>query len=108
VRMGKKLVVLGSDLEPTLSSLVQASTGEPLYRWEPIPGGLGLTVRDEHIDEARLASDTVAGRPLSDFVSLMPAFAGEHDRDGIWLVAGPAIAAGRAEAMSLFDVAPTL
>jgi hypothetical protein len=107
VRMGKKLIVSTGD--PTkLSSLVQSSTGEPLYRWEPIPGGLGLTFRDEHIDAARLASDTVAGRPLSDFASLTPAFAGEHDRDGIWLVAGRGIAAGRAEPMSLFDVAPTL
>jgi hypothetical protein len=109
VRMGKKLIVLTDDpIEPQLASLVQASTGEPLYRWEPIPGGLGLTFRDEHIDAARLASDTVAGRPLSDFVSLTPAFAGEHDQDGVWLVAGPGIEAGRAEPMSLFDVAPTV
>ena len=108
VRMGKKLVVLGDELEPKLSSLVQSSTGEPLFRWEPIPGGLGLTFRDEHIDEASLVSDTVAGRPLSDFVSLLPAFAGEHDRDGIWLVAGPDIPSSRAEPMELLDVAPTL
>jgi hypothetical protein len=107
VRMGKKLIVLSED-PIELSSLVRASTGEPLYRWEPIPGGLGLTFRDEHIDSEQLASDTVAGRPLSDFVSLMPAFAGEHDLDGVWLIAGPGIAAGRAEPMSLFDVAPTL
>ena len=109
VRMGKKLIVLTEDpIEPQVSALVQSSTGEPLYRWEAIPGGLGLTFRDEHIDDARLASDTVAGRPLSDFASLMPAFSGEHDRDGIWLVAGPGIAAGRAEPMELLDVTPTL
>jgi hypothetical protein len=107
VRMGKKLIVLTED-PTTLATLVQSSTGEPLYRWEPIPGGLGLTLRDEHIDEAQLVSDTVAGRPLSDFVSLMPAFSGEHDRDGIWLVAGPGVPVGRAEPMALFDVAPTL
>ncbi len=111
VRMGRKLVVLTADpsaVEAALVSLVQASTRAPLYRWEPIPGGLGLTFADEHVDAERLASDTVAGRPLSDFASLTAAFTGEHDRDGIWLVAGPGIATGRAEPMALLDVTPTI
>jgi hypothetical protein len=111
VRMGKKLVVTTPDparVEAALEGLVQSSTGAPLFRWEPIDGGLGLTFRDENGDGTRLASDLVAGRPLSDFASVTKAFAGEHDRDGIWLVAGPGVAAGRAEPMELLDVAPTL
>jgi hypothetical protein len=111
VRRGRKLTVVTPDvegLERTLASLVQASTGAPLYRWEPIPGGLGLTFADETIDAARLESDTVAGRPLSDFAATTKPFAGEHDSKGIWLVAGPGVAAGRTEPMELLDVAPTL
>jgi hypothetical protein len=111
VRMGRKLVVLSPEVarvEAALAALIQSSTGAPLYRWEPTRGGLGLTFADERVDAARLASDTVAGRPLSDFASLTTPFSGEHDPDGVWLAAGPGIAPGRAEPMTLLDVAPTL
>ncbi len=98
-----------------LSSWTQASTGEPLYRWEDIPGtgvALGLTFRDERIDADRLASDQVGGEPLDDYARLTEAYSGEHAADGIWLYVGPEVEPGQPNlALPRYrqlDVAPTL
>lgn len=105
-------------VDAELQTWTQASTGEPLYRTEPIEGSevaLGLTFRDERIDAERLSADTVGGEPLSDYARLTEAYSGEHHADGIWLAAGPGVvAASDAEVEAgepvylQVDVAPTI
>lgn len=94
-----------------LPSLTQASTGQPFYRADDVPdspSSVGLTLRDERIDAARLASDSVGGEPLADYATLTEAYTGEHDSAGIILAVGPGIAPGaRGAEASLLDVAPT-
>ena len=119
-RLGHKLTVglLGDDpaaqrvaLEAWLGTLSQGSTGEPAYRWEPLPGtqrAIGLTLRDEDIDDAQLTADTVGGEPLADYVTRTEGYAGEHHEDGIILARAPGIAAGKTvSSVGLLDVAPT-
>jgi hypothetical protein len=73
------------------------------------PRSLGLTLRDESVTPQRLAEDTVAGEPLAEFVALTEAYSGVHERDGIFLAAGPGIARGvRLDPMSQLDLTPTL
>ncbi len=121
VKLGHKVVVTptGDDIEldrerieTLLEGLVQASTGEPFYRWEAVvddPRSVGLTLRDEMVTAQRLESDTVAGEPLGEFVHLTEAYSGMHERDGIFLAAGPGIARGVSiDPMTHLDVTPTL
>ncbi|MDP6932961.1 MAG: alkaline phosphatase family protein [Myxococcota bacterium] len=120
-KVGQKLTVslLGPDptaqreaLEAWLPSLVQASTEAPFFRWEDIPdspGVLGLTLRDERVDQQRLDTDQVGGEPISQYVRATRAYSGEHDMNGIWLAAGPDIPVGvREDPVELLDVAPTI
>ena len=66
-------------------------------------------MRDEQVDADRLATDTVGGEPLGDYVRPTEAYSGEHDDAGIILAAGPGIAAGTmASEASIQDVAPTI
>lgn len=119
-RLGHKLTValLEADaaaqrvrLEAWLSALMQGSTDAPVYRWEPLPDterAIGLTLRDEMIDDAQLSSDTVGGEPLSDYVKRTEGFRGEHHKDGIILARGAGITAGaRIDPVPMLDVAPT-
>ncbi|MFT4976633.1 MAG: hypothetical protein ACI8S6_002538 [Myxococcota bacterium] len=119
-RLGHKLTIglLEADpvaqrasLEAWLATLVQGSTGEPVYRWESLPDterAIGLTLRDEMIDDEQLENDTVGGEPLSDYVKRTEGYSGEHDKDGIILVRAPGVAAGgQAPPVALLDVAPT-
>lgn len=98
-------------LETWLSELTQASTGEPFYRWEDLPDSeraVGLTLRDELLEDEQLETDTVRGEPITDYVKRTEGYAGEHDYDGVILVRGPGVAAGvEAEPVELLDVAPT-
>jgi hypothetical protein len=120
-KLGHKVVVTATGeqsdtalerIRTVLSGLTQASTGEPFYRWEPVPDdprSLGLTLRDEHVTRGRIESDTVAGEPLGDFVTLTEAYSGIHERDGVFLAAGPGIAQGvRLDPMRQLDVTPAL
>ncbi len=120
-KLGHKVVVTptGADpkldrerLQTLLDGLIQASTGEPFYRWEPVtddPRSLGLTLRDESVTRHRLESDTVNGEPLGEFVRLTEAYSGIHERDGIFLAAGPGIAQGVVlDPMSQLDLTPVL
>ena len=120
-KLGHKVVVTSTSDEPAvalerietvLGGLVQASTGEPFYRWEPVaddPRSVGLTLRDESVTPARLQEDSVAGEPLSEFVRLTEAYSGVHERDGIFVAAGPGIAQGvRLDAMTHLDLTPVL
>lgn len=119
-KTGHKLVVALLDedvdaqrarLHAWLDALVQESTGQPFYRYEALPDAprsVGLTLADERIDAARLASDKVGGRPLSEFATLTEAYTGEHDVEGIFLARGPGIAPGRLDPVPLFDLAPTI
>jgi arylsulfatase A-like enzyme len=99
-------------IETVLAGLVQDSTGEPFYRWERVaddPRSLGLTLRDERVTPQRIQEDSVGGEPLSEFVRLTEAYSGVHERDGIFLAAGPGIAQGvTLDPMSHLDVTPTL
>ena len=121
VKLGHKVVVTATGDDPAmelerirgmLEGLVQASTGEPFYRLEPVSDdarSLGLTLRDESVTPQRLASDTVSGEPLADYVRLTEAYSGMHERDGVFIAAGPGIAQGvTLDPMSHLDIAPTL
>jgi arylsulfatase A-like enzyme len=120
-KLGHKVVVTPTGADPQLDrerivglleGLVQASTGEPFYRWEAVtddPRSIGLTLRDERVTRQRLAEDTVAGEALGEFVRLTEAYSGIHERDGIFVAAGPGVAQGvRLDPMSHLDVTPTL
>ncbi len=125
-KLGHKVVVtcLGQDpalkkegLERFLEGLVQASSGQPFYRWEEMGEdvrSLGLTLRDEQVTKQRIETDTVSpdglqALPLSDFVRLTEAYSGVHARDGVFIAAGPDIAGGlRIDDLSLLDVTPIL
>jgi predicted AlkP superfamily phosphohydrolase/phosphomutase len=123
-RLGRKLVVSlpssTDDIEASKSAietflqdvLVDGATGEPFFRWEPIPGSdfsLGLTLRDEDVTPARLENGTVGGEPMRSFVTRAESSSGEHDWQGVFLARGPGVETGRRlEELSLLDVAPTL
>jgi hypothetical protein len=120
-KLGHKIVVTPTGDDPELAKeravtvlegLIQASTGEPFYRCEPVaddPRSIGLTLQDERVTRERLESDSVAGEPLGDFVRLTEAYSGIHERDGIFVASGPGIAQGvRLDPMGQLDVAPTL
>ncbi len=98
-------------LEAWLAELTQASTGESFYRWEDLPDSeraIGLTLRDELLEDEQLETDTVRGEPITDYVKRTEGYAGEHDYDGVILVRGPGVPAGvEADPVELLDVAPT-
>jgi hypothetical protein len=119
-RLGHKITIslLAEDfaaqkqaLETWLAALTQASTGEPFYRWEDLPDtdrAVGLTLRDELLEDEQLVSDTVGGEPVTDYVKRTEGYAGEHDYDGVILVRGAGVAGGlQVEPVELLDVAPT-
>ena len=119
-RLGHKITVSlqGDDpltqkhaLEVWLAELTQASTGQPFYRWEDLPDSeraLGLTLRDEMLEDEQLSTDQVGGEPITDYVKRTEGYAGEHHRDGIILVRAPGVAAGETvDPVALLDVAPT-
>ena len=117
-RLGIKLAVAATDdavemeaLKAALDGLLD-ETGQPAFRWEEVPDAprsLGLTLRDENVDEGRLAVGTIGGEPLSDYVKLTEAFSGEHTLDGVIYARGPGIPAGEVgERAHLLDVAPTV
>ena len=117
-RLGHKLVVAVPDearreqAETWLDGFLRDRTGEPFYRYEPIPSdplSLGLTVRDENAVADNLADETVGGEPARAFVSLATQNSGDHDIRGVFLALGPGIAAGaRLPVLTLYDVAPIL
>ena len=96
---------------PLLAALVDAE-GDPVYREEEIPENrlsIALTLVDERISAERLKNDVVGGEPLSDYVRLTDAYTGTHEARGIFYAAGAGIPRGREmEALSLYDVAPTI
>ena len=120
-RLGHKVVVTPTGDDPALEreriaawlgTLVQGSTGAPFYRWESVtddPRVLGLTLVDEHVPKERLATDTVGGEPIADYVAPGETFSGVHERDGIFIAAGPDLGQGvRLDPMSQLSVAPIL
>jgi hypothetical protein len=123
-RLGHKLVVsfpadtadlpsARAALEAFLGeTLVDGATGEPFFRWEPVPGSdfsIGLTLHDENVSPARLENGTVGGEPMRDYVTRTESTSGEHDWNGVFLARGTGVAAGRRIAqLDLIDVTPTL
>jgi len=116
-RLGHKVIVTLTSgdvdrdaLETFLSTVVQASTGQPFYRWDPVEGdprSLGLTLRDENVTADRIASDRVGDAPLGRFVSLTEPDSGVHAARGVFLAAGPGIATGaRLTPLTVLDAAP--
>ncbi len=92
-----------------LATLTDAA-GAPFYTLEDLGGGtIGLTLADEQITRARLATDTVGAEPITDYVKLTDAYTGTHEARGIFYAAGPGADAGvRLAPQSLLDVAPTV
>jgi len=117
-RLGIKLAVAATDDAVDMAALGEAidslrdETGQPAFVWEHVPEAprsLGLTLRDEQIDAARMARGTIGGEPLSDYVKLTEAFSGEHTLDGVIYARGPGIPAGvEHDRAHLLDVAPTV
>ncbi|MFH1465201.1 MAG: alkaline phosphatase family protein [Pseudomonadota bacterium] len=120
-RLGHKVVVTPTGDDPALEReriaswlgrLEQGSTGEPFYRWEPVaddPRALGLTLVDEHVPGERLERDTVGGEPIADYVAPGETFSGVHERDGIFIAAGPDLGRGvRIDPLSQLSVTPIL
>jgi hypothetical protein len=92
-----------------LAGLLDAS-GAPVYRIEDTAGGtLGLTLADETITAERLASDTVGGEPIKDYVALTDAYTGTHEPRGIFFAVGDGVPEdGALGTITLLDVAPTV
>lgn len=91
---------------------LQDAAGDPFYRVEDMPDtelALALTLADEAITKERLASDTVGGEPIKDYVALTDAYTGTHKANGIFFTAGPGAEPGRQLAdVPLLDMAPTI
>ena len=117
IRTGAKLVITAredralGDLETALSELTDEQ-GQPFFLWERLPDSsrsLGVSLRDRILDPTRLVHGTVGGEPLGDYVVDDSEFTGQHHIDGVFLAAGPGIAAGtHLQGVGLLDVAPTL
>lgn len=99
-------------LDAWIAQTPLGSTGQPVFRVEAVPGAeraVGLVLVDEEVDDAQLASDTVGGEPLSDYVGRAEGYTGDHDPDGVLVVAGgPAQAGASLGVVSQRDVLPTL
>lgn len=112
-RLGWKLTVtVPPEQEAQARAAVEAladAAGQPFYRVEAVaPGALGLSLLDEALDAERLASDTVGGEPIADYVQAGEPYAGEHDAAGIFVVRAPGVPPGVLPGAGLLDVAPTL
>jgi hypothetical protein len=117
-RVGGKLTVTLPATGPCLEDLEEAvaalrdGAGESFFRTERLPSdprSLGLTIDRARLSEAGIASATVGGEPMADYVRLAAGYAGEHDLEGIFLAMGPGIPAGlRLDPMDLVDVSPTI
>jgi len=88
------------------------SRDRPVFRVEDVPDNhraLGLTYADEAFDEDRLASDTVGGEPMADYITLDEPDPGVHEDNGVFYARGPGVPAGEElPDVSLLDVAPTV
>jgi hypothetical protein len=90
---------------------IQKSTGETLYKWEPVPddpNALAIKLRQEHLPESLLTTDTVDGEPLSEWVGKNEHYSGDHDPYGIFVAWGPGVTPGATANVDILDVAPTL
>jgi hypothetical protein len=116
-RLGIRLTVTAegaelADLERELAQLID-HRGLPLYEWELMPTSedtLGLALRDETPDPARLEQTLVDGERMSDYVRVEDEpFTGDHDPAGVFLAMGPGIPAGQdLGTVDMLDVGPTL
>jgi arylsulfatase A-like enzyme len=118
-RLGHKLVVALQAPDPVseraslttwVQTLVVERTQKPLFRVEEGPdGSLGLAVMEEGLSPENLETDRVGQDPLSAYFSAGEAFSGDHHDRGIWISAGPGLAAGKTPPeLGLLDVTPTL
>ncbi|MSQ00589.1 MAG: hypothetical protein EXR71_01690 [Myxococcales bacterium] len=116
-RLGHKLVVgVGSPegaatVRTWLTSLVDRG-GLPFYEVAAFPdddGSLALTLTDESFSAERLASETVGGEPIAQYVTMTAAYTGMHERHGIFLALGGDVPRGiDAGDIPLLDAAPTI
>lgn len=116
-KVGHKLTVAFADaaqhdaVQAALSGLTDAQ-GQPFYRVEEVASttqAFGLTLGDETVTAERLASDTVGGEPIKDYVTLTDAYTGTHKSNGVFYAAGPGVDAGRELSnVAMLDVAPTM
>lgn len=101
-----------SDVERELAQLID-HRGLPLYEWELMPTSedtLGLSLRDETPDPARLEQTLVDGERMADYVRVEDEpFTGDHDPAGVFLAMGPGIPAGQdLGTVDMLDIGPTL
>jgi len=121
MRLGQKLVVTSKDttnpveLEKVSAALAEwtlGATGEPLYGTEPMPDNpmaLGLHLGVDRVSDEMLATETVGGEPLSEYLKRSEAYSGEHNLDGIFYIRGPGIKKGlKGPTMQMLDLTPTL
>lgn len=116
-RIGHKLVVgtpSKADAErvrvwiPTLTD----RAGNPFFKIGDYPddeGSLALTLVDEQISADRLATDTVGGEPIAQYVTLTASYTGMHEEHGVILAWGAGVEPGsRLGDVPLLDAAPTI
>lgn len=116
-KVGHKLTVaVKTDAQKEQVRLLLAGwtdgAGDPFYKVEDMPEtnlALALTLADEAITGERLASDTVGGEPIKDYVTLTDTFTGTHKDNGVFYTAGPgAPKYQELGEVKLLDVAPTV
>lgn len=116
-KVGHKMTVGFNDAAQLAAGATWVGTlldakGQPFYKLDVVPDmatGLALTLADESITNERLATDTVGGEPIGQYVKLTDQYTGTHKENGVFYAAGPGVEAGRdLPAMSILDVAPTV
>lgn len=116
-KLGHKLTVGTRDAAQKQAALELLATfvdqnGAPFYTATDIPdmaSGVGLTLTDEAVTAERLATDTVGGEPIGQYVTLTDAYTGTHEKHGIFYAWGDGVPAGKDLGdQQMLDVAPTI
>jgi hypothetical protein len=94
-----------------VESLLQESTGLPLYKWEPVPDSphaVAVKLREERIPVGALETDRVGGDLLGRWATENTNYTGDHALYGIFAALGPGVTPGATANVGILDIAPTL
>jgi len=114
VRVGRQLAItpdvpVSDDVMRGTFAAVHFEDGTPLYRVEPFPRGVAWNLKVHHVPvETAWAGVMLAGLPLVDLVSPGKAEEGEHDPNGIVVLAGPQVESNVLGKVSQLDLTPTI
>jgi hypothetical protein len=108
---GRDLAAERAALDASLTALVNEKTGDPLFRWEPVPdapNSVGIDLFTKHLGPGDLGSVRAGGELLSVWVSEKDDNNGDHHPDGLFGATGPGVTPGSRVDADLLDVAPIL